>query len=77
MKDYDSMWELDMDTCPVHDAELKKEYDFGTLDAKVYKWECGCCGCTVGDMDQGTYHTDYGSACGRARLAVARAKVWW
>lgn len=75
MKNHESMAGLDFDACPVHNAEIKREYDFGMMDAKVVKWECGCCACQVGDDldDAGTYHTDYASAAGRARLGVAIA----
>ena len=75
MKTHDSMNGLDFDECPVHSEELTREYDFGMNDARVYKWACGCCACQIGDSlnDCGTYHTDYNSAAGRARLGVAIA----
>lgn len=77
MKDFDTMKGFDFDACPVHGVDLAKEYDFGMQDARVYKFECGCCACTIGDAldDDGTYHTDYASAAGRARLGSAIAAV--
>ncbi len=76
MKNFDSMKGFDIDTCPVHGDEIKAEYDFGMTDARVTKWECGCCACQIGDAldDDGTYHTNYRCAAGRARLGVKLAE---
>lgn len=73
MKDHAPMTGYDFDTCPVHETEIKAEYDFGMNDARVTKWECGCAACQIGDSldDCGTYHTNYPSAAGRARMASA------
>lgn len=78
MKNYDSMKGHDAEACPVHDAPATKSYDFGMGDAEVVKFRCGCFACFVGDSldDDGTYHTDWGSAQGRARFAVAKASTW-
>ena len=73
LADRDSMLGHEMDECPNHGAEVVKEYDFGMMDAVVVKWGCGCCACYLGDSldDDGTYHANYRSAEGRARLHVA------
>ena len=78
MRDFDSMAGLDEDECPVHGAEVVREYDFGMNDARVVKWACRCCCCFIGDsqVDDGTYHTNYKSAEGRARLKVAAEDAW-
>ncbi len=77
MKDFDTMAGHERDTCPVHGAAEKAEYQFGLHDATVIKWRCGCCACWIGDAldDEGTYHTSYSAAAGRARLGVARAAL--
>ena len=77
MKNHDSMKGLDIDTCPVHGTEIDREYHFGQRDTTVWKWECGCCACQIGDAlnDDGTYHTNYPDAAGRARLGVAIASL--
>ena len=77
MKNHDTMAGNEIDTCPVHGHEMANEYHFGQRDATVIKWECGCCACYIGCAleDDGTYHTNYASAAGRARLGVAIAAL--
>lgn len=63
------------DTCPVHGGEVKKEYDFGMMDASVFVYQG--CGCAVGyDCERAfytgaRYFTNYNNAAGYARLVVA------
>ncbi len=70
--------DFDGDTCPQHGTELRAEYDFGMHDARVYTFTgCRCAVCCVIDAIQdATYHTDYNSAAGRARLAAKMNAAW-
>ena len=63
------------DVCPVHEGELKAEYNFGMMDATVYTF-VGCSCAVAYDSERGfykgaCYFTSYPNAEGYARLVVA------
>lgn len=55
-------------------GELKKEYNFGQLDARVETFTCGhaCCTDTSGGFPNISWHKSYADAAGVARLIVAK-----
>ena len=63
------------DECPVHETEIKSEYDFGIQDSTVYTFKgCRCAVChdsERGWMNGQTYWDSYEGAEGAARLIVA------
>ena len=65
-----------MESCDVHGAPAKKDYDFGKYaDATVTTYACGCAAVffNTGFSDSGALYPTYADAAGRARLAVALA----
>ena len=59
------------DTCPHHGGEIKKEYDFGQLDASVIVFDK--CKCALFCPDEAwfrgyTLYSSYAEAAGRATL---------
>lgn len=64
----------DLDECPTHGEDVRREYTFGMEDADVIVFRCGCAACidrTDGFGDRAALFPDYNSAAGLARLIVA------